>query len=105
MNLVVISGKICSNIDMGLDGESSRCRFKIKSQYFSPSRGARLTTIVPCIAYGAVADYCYNEMWAGCDVIITGAILFQRYEVNGKTFDRMYIRCNTISKLEQEEYA
>lgn len=105
MNLVVISGKIASEIEMGVEGEASRCKFKIKNQFYSSSKNAQLTTVIPCIAYGAVADYCYNELWEGCEVLVTGGLLFRRYLIDGKRYDRMYIRCNTISKLEQEVYA
>lgn len=104
MNYVTISGKIVGDIVSELDKEMRCCKFKLKNLYYSPTKTATEVTIVRCIAYGGLAEYIYNEMYEGCDVVITGRVLHRHYVSNNTAIDVMYIGCNTVSKLEQGEY-
>lgn len=105
MNYCVVSGKIIGDIISEMDKEMKCCKFKIKNLYYTPSKSANETTYIRCIAYGALAEYIYNEMWEGCNVLVTGRVLHRHYISNNQPIDLMYVGCNTVSKLEQEEYS
>ena len=62
------------------------------------------TIYLDCICYGNVARYVYHELYEDCDVLITGRMLTRHYVVNGSGFYKYYIGCNTVTKLEQEDY-
>ena len=69
MNYCVVSGQIVGNIDNQLNGEMSCCKFSIKNLYYKPNVSATEKTIIRCICYGALADYVYNELYEGANVI------------------------------------
>lgn len=105
MNQVIISGKIVGQIVSELDKELTTCKFKLNNQVYSPGKSSMVKTIVRCICYGALAEYVNNELYEGCNVIITGRIQYRRYISNNTPIDIMYVACNTVSILEQEEYS
>jgi len=105
MNQVIISGKISGEINSELDKELTTCKFKLLNMVYSPGKSTMVKTIVRCICYGAVAEYVYNELYDGCNVICTGRIQYRRYISNNQPIDIMYVVCNTVSVLEQEEYS
>lgn len=104
MNYCVVSGKILGDIEYSIAGEMTCTKFNIRNLYYAPNKSAQEKTIIRCVCYGAVADYVYNELFEGADIIVTGRILNRHYVSNGSTFNRLYIGCNTVSRLEQEEY-
>lgn len=105
MNMCVISGKIVGDIENNQNGTMSCCKFNIKNLYYKPTKSSNEKTIIRCICYGSLADYVYNELYEGADIIVTGRILNRHYITNNTHIDRMYVGCNTVSKLEQEEYS
>lgn len=104
MNYCVITGKIDGDIISELDREISCTKFNLKNLYYKPNVSATERTIIRCICYGALADYVNNELYEGANIIVAGRILSRHYIANGAHFDRLYIGCNTVSLLEQEEY-
>lgn len=104
MNYCVVSGKICSDIDTDYNGNMSCSKFNLDNLYYKPTKQSTERTIIRCICYGALADYVTAELYEGANVIVTGRILNRHYVSNGIHIDRLYIGCNTVSKLEQEEY-
>lgn len=104
MNYCVVSGKIVGDIDNSINGNMSCCKFNIQNLYYTPNKSATEKTIIRCICYGALADYVYNELYEGANVIVTGRVLNRFYISNNTKFNRLYIGCNTVSRLEQEEY-
>lgn len=104
MNYVVVSGKVHGEIIKEYKENTTMCKFKVKNIYFSPSRQNNEVTYIRCIAYGSLAEYCNNELYEGEDVIITGRIHHRYYKAEGKDINMFYIACNTVSRLEQEEY-
>ena len=50
------------------------------------------------------ADYVGNELYQGCNVIITGRVCYRRIEIPNSVVNQLYVGCNTVSILEQEEY-
>ena len=109
MNLVVMSGKVFGDIfkDYEDDGKSSSvAKFTLENQTYSPKANKIYRTNIPVIATGALADYCYNEMYNGQEVIVTGRLLNKMFRVpdTGKMLNRLYMVCNTISPLIQNEY-
>lgn len=105
MNHVVITGKITGNIVYELDRATSMCSFNVKNLYYKNNTSTQQVTIIRCIAYGAVADYVGNELYEGCNVIVTGRVCYRRIEANNTAINQLYVGCNTVSILEQEEYA
>lgn len=105
MNQVVISGKISGNITHEYVNDTSVTKFTLLNMAYSNNRNTMLKTYVRCRCTGALADYVNNELYEGCNVICTGRIQFIRNIVNNTSIDRMYILCNTVSILEQEEYS
>ena len=105
MNYVVISGQIVGNIDNELNKEMSCTKFNVKNIYYKPTTSTSEKTIIRCICYGALADYVYNELYEGANVLVTGRVLNRHYISNGVHIDRLYIGCNTVTRLEQEEYS
>jgi len=105
MNQVVISGKIVGEINSELKNEMKVCRFKLKNMYYIDKNSKQEITIIRCIAYGALAEYCYNELYEGANILITGRVLHRHYISNNQPIDLMYVGCNTVTKLEQEEYS
>lgn len=105
MNYVVISGQIVGDIDSELSKEMSCTKFNIKNIYYKPTTSTSEKTIIRCICYGALADYVYNELYEGANILVTGRVLNRHYIVNGAHIDRLYVGCNTVTKLEQEEYS
>lgn len=105
MNYCVVSGKIIGDIVSELDREMKCCKFNIKNLYYKPNVSANEKTIIRCICYGALAEYVYNEMYEGANVLVTGRVLNRHYVSNGVHIDRLYIGCNTVTRLEQEEYS
>ena len=105
MNYVVVSGQIVGDIDTELNKEMSCTKFNVKNLYYKPNVSASEKTIIRCICYGALADYVYNELYEGANIIVTGRVLNRHYVSNGIHLDRLYIGCNTVSILEQEEYS
>ena len=104
MNYCVISGQIVGDIVSELDREKSCCKFNIKNLYYKPNVSASEKTIIRCICYGALADYVYHELYEGANILVTGRVLSRHYVSNGVHIDRLYVGCNTVTKLEQEEY-
>lgn len=105
MNYCIVSGTIVGDIVNELDRELSCCKFNIKNLYYKPNVVASEKTIIRCICYGALADYVNNEMYEGANILVTGRVLNRHYVSNGTHIDRLYIGCNTVSLLEQEEYS
>lgn len=105
MNYCVISGKIVGEMDIELNKTTRNCKFKIKNLYYDGNKQVQVPTLVRCMCHGALADYVYNEMYEGCNVIVTGRIIYKKYLVGNQRFDKMYVSCTTVSKLEQEEYS
>jgi single-stranded DNA-binding protein len=105
MNTVIISGKISGEITCEYDKHTTTTKFKLLNQVYSGVKSSMLKTIVRCICYGAVAEYVQNELYDGCNVICTGRIQYRRYISNNQPIDIMYVCCNTVSILEQEEYS
>jgi single-stranded DNA-binding protein len=105
MNQVIISGKISGDIDCDYDKQMTTAKFKLLNMVYSNSKSTMIKTIVRCICYGAVAEYVNNELYDGCNVICTGRIQYRRYISNNTPIDILYIMCNTVSILEQEEYS
>lgn len=105
MNYVVISGQIVGDIDTELNKEMSCTKFNIKNIYYKPTTSTSEKTIIRCICYGALADYVYNELYEGANILVTGRVLSRHYVSNGVHIDRLYIGCNTVTRLEQEEYS
>lgn len=104
MNQVVISGKISGDIIHEYNDSVSTTKFKILNQRYSPGSGVMMKTYIWCRCTGALADYVQNEMFEGCDILITGYIQYISYVVNNTKIDRLVIHCNTVTRLEQEEY-
>ena len=104
MNNVVVSGYVSNDIIQELNEESRCCKFKLRNLFFSPTLKNTQTTYIDCICYGNLARYCYNELYEGANVLVTGRIMTKHYIVNGNGFWKMYIACTTVTKLEQEEY-
>ena len=104
MNYCVISGKIVGNIESDIEKEMSRCSFNLDNLYYTPTKSATERTIIRCVCYGALADYVYHELYDGANVIVTGRVLNRHYVANNTSINRLYIGCNTVSRLEQEEY-
>lgn len=105
MNYVVISGQIVGDIDTELNKEMSCTKFNVKNIYYKPTTSTSEKTIIRCICYGALADYVYNELYEGANILVTGRVLNRHYISNGVHIDRLYVGCNTVTKLEQEEYS
>ena len=105
MNYVVVSGQIVGDIDTELNKEMSCTKFNIKNIYYKSTTSTSEKTIIRCICYGALADYVYNELYEGANVLVTGRVLNRHYVVNNTYIDRLYVGCNTVTKLEQEEYS
>lgn len=105
MNYCVVSGTIVGDIDSELNKEMSCTKFNIKNLYYKPNKSSTEKAIIRCICYGALADYVYNELYEGANIIVTGRVLNRHYVSNGVHLDRLYIGCNTVSILEQEEYS
>ena len=105
MNYVVISGQIVGDIDNELSKEMSCAKFNVKNIYYKPTTSTSEKTIIRCICYGALADYVYNELYEGANILVTGRVLNRHYIVNNTHIDRLYVGCNTVTKLEQEEYS
>lgn len=104
MNYCTISGTIVGDIDTELDREMRCCKFNIKNLYWKQTVSAMEKTIIRCICYGALAEYVSNELYDGANVLVTGRIVSRHYVVNNTHLDRLYIGCNTVTRLEQEEY-
>ena len=104
MNTVIISGKIL-DITSELDKNTTTSKFKLQNMVYSPNKSSMIKTIVRCICYGALAEYVNNELYEGCNVICTGRIQYRRFISNNQPIDIMYVVCNTVSILEQEEYS
>jgi len=105
MNYVVISGQIVGDIDTKFNKEMSCTKFNVKNIYYKPTTSTSEKTIIRCICYGALADYVYNELYEGANILVTGRVLNRHYITNGVHIDRLYVGCNTVTKLEQEEYS
>lgn len=104
MNYCVVSGQIVGEIVSELDREMSCVKFNIKNLYYMTNKSANEKTIIRCVCYGALADYVHNELYEGANIIVTGRILNRHYIANNISINRLYIGCNTVSRLEQEEY-
>ena len=104
MNTVIISGKI-ETIDTELEKETTVCKFTLLNMIYSGTKNAMVKTYIRCICYGAVAEYVNGELYEGCNVICTGYIKFRTFICNNTKIDKMYVYCNTVSILEQEEYS
>ena len=104
MNYCVVTGKIAGYIDNDLSREMRCCKFNIENLYYKPNVSASEKTLIRCICYGALADYVANELYEGANILVTGRVLSRHYIVNNTHIDRLYIGCNTVTRLEQEEY-
>lgn len=104
MNYCTISGTIVGDIDTELDREMRCCKFNLKNLYWKQTVSAMEKTIIRCICYGALADYVTNELYEGANILVTGRMVSRHYIVNNTHLDRMYVCCNTVTRLEQEEY-
>ena len=105
MNQVIISGKIVGDIVCELDKNTTTTKFKLLNMVYSGNKSAMVKTYVRCICYGAVAEYVNNELYENCNVICTGRIHYRRFISNNQPIDILYVVCNTVSILEQEEYS
>lgn len=105
MNYCIVSGTIVGDIDSELNKEMSCTKFNIKNLYYKSNKSSTEKAIIRCICYGALADYVYNELYEGANILVTGRVLNRHYVSNGVHLDRLYIGCNTVSILEQEEYS
>lgn len=106
MNQVTISGMISGDFDYTQNENGlNRLKFNLINQEYKPSTNTKETTYVKCISYGAVADYINNEMYDGAKVVVTGRLVHRRYYSNNTYFDKMYLNCYTVTRLEQEEYS
>ena len=105
MNYAVISGKIVGDIVSDIDRDMSCCTFNIQNLYYAQTKSATDKTIIRCICYGALADYVYHELYEGANVLVTGRVLNRHYVANNTSINRLYIGCNTVTRLEQEEYS
>jgi single-stranded DNA-binding protein len=105
MNYCIVSGQIVGDIDSELNKEMSCTKFNIKNLYYKPNKSSTEKAIIRCICYGALADYVYNELYEGANILVTGRVLNRHYVSNGVHLDRLYIGCTTVSILEQEEYS
>ena len=104
MNYVVISGTVYGDITKEYKDSGTVCKFKVKNLYFSPSRQNNEVTYIRCIAYGNLAEYCNNELYEGESIIVTGRIHHKYYKTDKMDINMFYVACNTVSRLEQEEY-
>lgn len=104
MNNIIISGEVVGDVREELNKELYCCKFKIKNNEYSYKKSRDEIIYLDCICYGNVARYVYNELYEGCKILITGRILTRHYVVNGSGFYKYYIGCNTVTKLEQEDY-
>ena len=104
MNHVVITGKITGDIIYEQDRATSMCSFNVKNLYYRGNTSTQQAVIIRCIAYGAVADYVGNELYQSCNVIVTGRVCYRRIEIPNSVVNQLYVGCNTVSILEQEEY-
>lgn len=105
MNNVTITGEVVSDIREELNEGLTCCKFKIKNLYYNNKKSIQEPTYIDCICYGYVAEYCLHEVYTGCKVLITGRILSRTYIVNCSRFNKMYIGCNTVTQLVQEDYS
>lgn len=106
MNHCVVSGKIVGDIDKTIgDNGATICKFNMANIYYKPKISASEKTILRCVSYGAVAEYVYNELYEGANIIVTGRILTRAYKVNNSTYHQTYIGCDTVSRLDQEDYS
>lgn len=105
MNYCTVSGKLVGDIDSSYTNEMRCCKFNLKNIYYKPTTSTSEQTTIRCICYGALADYVVNELYDGASILVTGRILSRHYVVNGMHTDRVYVGCNTVTKLEQEEYS
>jgi len=103
MNYCVVSGKMF-DIEYSTSTTINCTKFTLKNNYFRTDKTSTETTNIRCIAYGALADYINSEMYDGCDVLVTGRVLNRHYITNNTHINKMYIGCNTVTRLEQEEY-
>ena len=104
MNHITISGQVSGDIREELNKELYCCKFKLKNLYYNDKKSHLETIYIDCICYGNVARFVHTELYEGCNVLITGRILTRHYVVNGSGFYKYYIGCNTVTKLEQEDY-
>lgn len=104
MNYCTISGTITGEICSTISEDMDKTTFNIKNLYYSPLTKATEKTIIRCICYGGLADYVNNELYEGANVLVTGRILSRFYKTEKTNVSRLYIGCNTVTKLEQEEY-
>ena len=106
MNHCVISGKISGDIDKTIgDNGMVTCKFNVANIHYKPKINASEKTLIRCVAYGALAEYVYNEMYDGANVLITGRILSRTYQVNNGLYRKTYVGCDTVSRLDQEDYS
>lgn len=104
MNNIVISGIVVGDIIQELSNDRQCVKFKLRNLFFSPSLKNNQTTYIDCICYGSLARYCYNELYENASILITGRLMSKHYIVDNRGFWKMYVQCNTVTKLEQEEY-
>lgn len=105
MNYCVVTGTVEGDIIQELnDNNTYITKFIIKNQYYSPIKNNKETTTIRCICYGSLARYCNNELYTGANVIVTGRVLNRHYFLNNTHIDRLYLGCNTVSKLDQLDY-
>lgn len=106
MNMCIVSGKIVGDIENSQNGTMSCTKFNIQNMRYKPTTSTMEKTIIRCVSYGALADYINNELYEGCNIVVTGNILNRRYYLDStKSYiDRLYVGCSTVSRLDQEEY-
>lgn len=104
MNYCVVSGKIVGEICFSTSDNMNKVTFNINNLYYSPNKSATEKTIIRCICYGALADYVNNELYEGANILVTGRVLSRFYKTEKTNINRLYIGCNTVTRLEQEEY-
>lgn len=106
MNNVVVSGNISGDFDYTTSDNGMKClKFTLVNKEYKPSTSTIETTFIKCISYGAVAEYINSEMYDGAKVVVTGRLVHRRYHSNNTYFDKMYLNCYTVTRLEQEEYS
>ena len=104
MNYLTISGEVSGDIREELNRELYCCKFKLKNMEYSQKKNNIETIYIDCICYGNLARFVYHEMYDGCKIVVTGRLITRHYIANGQGFYKYYIGCNTVTKLEQEDY-
>lgn len=104
MNYCVITGNVSGNLQYEM-GETERvCKFKVYNRVYKAHKGDVDTQIIPCRAYGNLAEYVNAEIYNNCEVLILGRIRVSTVKLGDKLKPIFYVYCYAVTKLEQNEY-